>query len=173
MVYYVILNGTQQGPFSVDQICALGITAETPVWCEGMADWTPAGQVADFATRLNHGYQQPGQGWQQPNPGYQQPGPGFAPGQNFGGDVPPCPPNYLAWAIIVTILCCLPFGIVAIVKSSEVNNAYAAGDYTRAYNSSQSAKNWCIWGAVCGVVFSVFYVGAMACTGMFAALGSM
>lgn len=43
--------------------------------------------------------------------------------------VPPCPPTYLALSIIVTALCCLPFGIVGIVKSSSVSREYAIGNY--------------------------------------------
>ena len=38
------------------------------------------------------------------------------------------PDNKLVWSILVTIFCCLPFGIVAIIKSAEVNSKWAAGD---------------------------------------------
>lgn len=44
----------------------------------------------------------------------------------------PCPPTYLALSIIVTVLCCLPFGIVGIIKSSNVSKEYAAGNYAKA-----------------------------------------
>lgn len=52
------------------------------------------------------------------------------------------PPNYLVWAILTTILCCLPFGIVSIVFAAQVNTKWAAGDYDGALQSSKSAKNW-------------------------------
>lgn len=51
--------------------------------------------------------------------------------QTFAPQQPPmepCPPTYLALSIIVTVLCCLPFGIVGIVKSSNVSKEYAAGN---------------------------------------------
>lgn len=48
----------------------------------------------------------------------------------------PKPPNYLALAIITTILCCLPLGIVSIVFSTQVNSKYAIGDYDGAMKAS-------------------------------------
>ena len=47
-----------------------------------------------------------------------------------GGGAPP--PNYLVWAILTTIFCCLPFGIVSIVFAAQVNGKYAGGDYAGA-----------------------------------------
>lgn len=35
------------------------------------------------------------------------------------------PDNNLVWGILVTILCCLPFGIVSIIKASSVDNLWA------------------------------------------------
>jgi len=52
-------------------------------------------------------------------------------------------PNYLVQAILVTLFCCLPFGIVAIVFASQVNARVQAGDMRGALSASQSAKTWC------------------------------
>lgn len=54
----------------------------------------------------------------------------------------PYVPNYLAQAILVTIFCCLPFGIPAIVFAAQVNGKLAAGDYEGARASSRKAKTW-------------------------------
>ena len=51
--------------------------------------------------------------------------------------------NYLVQSILVTIFCCLPSGIAAIVFSSQVNTKLAAGDYDGAMDSSKKAKLWC------------------------------
>ena len=80
-------------------------------------------------------YQQPPQYQQQP-PQYQQQPPqyqqpyqqpyqqAYQPGQQ-----PPMKPdNNLVWAILSTILCCLPLGIVAIVYASKVDGLYNQGD---------------------------------------------
>ncbi|MEE4286278.1 MAG: CD225/dispanin family protein [Mariniphaga sp.] len=52
------------------------------------------------------------------------------------------PPNYLVWAILTTILCCLPFGIVSIVYAAQVNSKWQMGDYQGAKLSSKNAKLW-------------------------------
>ena len=55
---------------------------------------------------------------------------------------PTRPPSYLALAIISTILCCLPLGIVSIVYATKVNNLYADGNYAEAAKASNNAKTW-------------------------------
>ena len=51
-------------------------------------------------------------------------------------------PNYLVQAILVTIFCCLPFGIVSIVYAAQVNGKVVAGDIAGAREASQKAKTW-------------------------------
>jgi len=67
----------------------------------------------------------------------------------------PKPPNYLALAIISTILCCLPLGIVSIVFSTQVNSKYAVGDYEGAEKASKNARLFWILAAVIGIVGSI------------------
>ena len=52
-------------------------------------------------------------------------------------------PNYLVQAILVTLFCCIPFGIVAIVFAAQVNGKIQSGDITGAQDSSAKAKMWC------------------------------
>ena len=52
-------------------------------------------------------------------------------------------PNYLVHAILTTIFCCLPFGIVAIVFAAQVNGKISAGDIDGAKQSSAKARTWC------------------------------
>lgn len=61
-------------------------------------------------------------------------------------------PNYLVWAILTTVFCCIPFGIVSIVYAAQVNAKLAGGDYRGAIDSSSKAKTWAIVAAVCGVI---------------------
>lgn len=68
------------------------------------------------------------------------------------------PDNYLVWAILCTVLCCLPLGIVSIVKASEVNSKWNAGDYEGAIKSSEAAKKWAIYGAISGGIVIVLYM---------------
>ena len=55
---------------------------------------------------------------------------------------PQRPNSYLALAIISTILCCLPFGIVSIIYATKVNALYEDGNYDRAISASKNAKTW-------------------------------
>ena len=52
-------------------------------------------------------------------------------------------PNYLAWAIVVLVLCFWPTGIAAVVYASQVDNRLALGDIAGARESSRKAKMWC------------------------------
>jgi hypothetical protein len=52
-------------------------------------------------------------------------------------------PNYLIFAILATVLCCLPTGIAAIVYAAQVNGKLQAGDYAGAQTASNNAKMWC------------------------------
>ena len=61
-------------------------------------------------------------------------------------------PNHLVWAILVTIFCCLPFGIVAIVYAAQVNGMLNAGDYEGARRASNSAKTWAIVSMALGLI---------------------
>jgi|ERR1700743_1442143 Interferon-induced transmembrane protein len=81
------------------------------------------------------------------------PPPGYPPQQPAGQ----APDNYLVWSILVTLFCCLPLGIVAIIKSTQVNNLWTTGQYAEAQAASASAKKFCIWGAIIGVVVGVIY----------------
>lgn len=100
------------------------------------------------------GQQPPWQG-QQPPPGYQgQPPAGWqAPQQGWTGQAEP--DSHLVWAILSTLLCCLPLGIVSIVYSTKVSGLWAQGRYAEAQAASDSAKKWAIIAAIVGVVSSV------------------
>jgi hypothetical protein len=70
------------------------------------------------------------------------------------------PPNYLPWAILSTVLCCLPLGVASIVFANQVNTKYATGDYAGAVEASKKAKNFAIAAAVIGVIVGVIYFAA-------------
>jgi uncharacterized membrane protein len=68
------------------------------------------------------------------------------------------PKNYLVESILVTIFCCLPFGIAGIVFASQVNSKYASGDYEGALQASKDAKKWMKWGLIAGIIVVVLYL---------------
>ncbi|MBQ3363941.1 MAG: CD225/dispanin family protein [Muribaculaceae bacterium] len=80
---------------------------------------------------------------------------------------PPKPDNYLVWAILTTLFCCLPFGIVSIVYSSKVDTLYYAGDYTNAQQAADKAKKWAMWSAIAcaiGVTLYLMFILILAAT---------
>ena len=63
-------------------------------------------------------------------------------------------------AILTTLCCCLPFGIVAIVYAAQVDNHLSKGDVTAAKNASDNAMTWLIIAWIVGVLFfGVFLLG--------------
>jgi len=83
--------------------------------------------------------------------------------QNPSLQQPPLTPpkNWLVESILVTILCCLPFGIAGIVFASQVNTKYAAGDYNGALQASKDAGKWTkigFWIGIGWIILSVIWV---------------
>lgn len=67
----------------------------------------------------------------------------------------------MVWAILTTIFCCLPLGIVSIVKASQVNIKVAQGDRAGAVKAANDAKNFAIAAAVLGLVVGLIYLLAV------------
>ncbi|MDB5191277.1 MAG: CD225/dispanin family protein [Segetibacter sp.] len=68
------------------------------------------------------------------------------------------PKNWLVESILVTIFCCLPFGIAGIVNAANVNSKFAAGDYNGAIESSKNAAKWTKIGFWIGVGLIVLWI---------------
>ena len=182
MEIYIHANGSNKGPYSLEQLKDLGISPDTPVWYNGLPDWTPAG-VAPATRELffapspdkaivpeepsaeaqatpasgesappipggRQGYN-PNQGYYG-RQGYNPQGYPYGPGQQGP------PPSYLAWAIISTLCCCIPFGVVAIVYASKVNSLWARGDMYGAQKASKRAQLWTILAIVLGLLANFF-----------------
>src|SRR5882757_1906002 len=89
--------------------------------------------------------------WQGQQPGWPgQPSPYGGQPFPYGGQQQP--DNYLVWAILCTVLCCLPFGIVSLVYSNKVSGLWASGQYAESQAAANSAKKWAIIGAITGFV---------------------
>ncbi len=72
----------------------------------------------------------------------------------------PPPNNHLVWAILVTLFCFLPFGVVSIIKASSVNTLWAQGRWPEAYAAAASARTWAIWAmATVPLVFVIWTLG--------------
>ncbi len=68
------------------------------------------------------------------------------------------PDNNLVWAILATVMCCLPLGVVAIIKSSKVDQLWYQGRHEEAIKAAEDAKKWSIYSAVSIGIIVVLYI---------------
>ena len=161
MKYYLANDGQKEGPFTPEELASRGITPSSLVWCEGMTEWTQAGQVPELNAYVLGGAQAPST---LPNGGFTncQQQPGQVP---FGSQTPfapqpsngICPKTWLVESILVTLFCCLPFGIVGIIKASQVESQFRVGNYTGAQQSSADAGKWTKIGFFAGLGIGLLY----------------
>lgn len=158
MQWYYSKNSTQLGPISFEELCAKLASGEVSrsdmVWREGLPDWRPASTMPELAVS--------GSG-APPVPMVQQTG-------GASGNSPYRPPaavsfasgvlipNYLWQSIVVTIFCCWPLGIPAIVYAAKVDGLRAAGNIQGAMAASASAKTWCWVAAGSWLVIIAAYI---------------
>lgn len=142
--YYVTSSNQQAGPYDLNALVAQGITPQTLVWKEGLSGWVPAAQVPEVAAALR-----------------QQSAPG-------GGQVPPPvsagkPTDMLVWAILSTVLCCVPLGVFAIVFAAKSRAAVARGDMELAQQLSKRSIIFTIIAAGVGFIgcIIVFIAGML------------
>lgn len=149
----------QQGPVSPEKFAQNGVTPDTLVWRSGMSDWERAASVPElqeFFTPFTRMDQPP------PVPPRHE-----AENGTYGRSSQPVinpyslprPDTHLVEAVLVTLCCCLPFGIVAIVKSSQVSTFYAKGQYDQAALCSADAQKWVIASVICGILSFCLYGG--------------
>ena len=156
--FYLTADNQRIGPFSLEELMAKSITAQTLIWREGLAQWTSAMQVPEVAALLTN--------TPPPVPPAPNENPGYSGKPTYGPydstqPLPECPENYLIWSILSTIFCCLPFGIVAIYESSQVEKFYYRKEYEKAQKAANRAKNWC-WASFLSVILIwVLYFGAL------------
>lgn len=162
MSQYYYTDGKERfGPFTLEQLRERNITGDTLVWKEGMADWMPAKNVAEFQSLLF-----PSDTFQtsSTNPV----APPFTPAPVPGG----APKNWLVESILVTILCCLPLGIVGIIHATKVESLWNSGQRDAALKASQDAGKWVKIAFFSGLVFIILYFLLVVVFGVMAGIGS-
>ena len=161
MQWYYSKNGTQLGPVTQAELSAKiasgEVSATELVWKDGMSDWTPAANLPEFAHSTPPAVSAPPVSYAQPSP-YAPP----AAPQAYAAKIP----NYLWQSICVTVLCCMPFGVPAIIYDAKVDGLQARGDNAGALSASKTAKMWCWVAFGCGLAFILFNVGIMIFAGV-------
>lgn len=179
MEYWTIIDDRHAGPYSADELIGMGIKPDSPVWTSGLPDWVEASEIEELRIAMEMRDRQaqapvaapeepaiapepipePVQEYPprqpEPQPMSGTPCPQEAPRWEWQQEatVPdePCPPAYLAWSIIVTILCCQVLGIAAIICSAQTKQAYGRGNLAKAKKMSE----WAQWLIILSIVFGL------------------
>lgn len=107
--------------------------ASTLVLPEGGPEWQPLGTVTGFADAFPASTSIPDKPTTFPSPSASV-------------------STHLTPAILTTLCCCLPVGIVAIVYAAQVNSKLSGGDFEGAQAASKKAKTWCWIALALGLV---------------------
>jgi len=156
MTWFYSNNGQQLGPITDQELTAKFRNGELSstdlVWKEGMSDWKPLGEVNLFSAGPMTQMPRSMEG----SVMLQQPP------IRTSAPIRPNIPTYLWQSIVATVLCCMPFGVVAIVYAAKVDSLIAVGDYVGAQSASKSAKTWV--GVSVGIFLLLFvgYFGLIA-----------
>lgn len=136
MKIWIHLNGMQQGPYDPEQLRVMSIGPDTPVWYEGLPGWLPASKAPATASLFAETQPTP------PPP----PSAVTARNQNAGR-----PPTFMGWSILLTVLCCSPIALVAIITGAMSSSRYNAGDLTGAQRLSVTTE----WLLIFAIVFAL------------------
>lgn len=143
---YKIIGADQKeyGPITAEQmmewISQGRANQGTMAMIDGGTGWKPLSQLPEFAAALAAKNPPPALSYAPPSP------------------VTNSIPNYLVQSILVTLCCCLPFGIVAIVYAAQVNSKFASGDVGGAQYASAQAKKWCWIGVIVGLITNAIVI---------------
>ena len=177
--YWIIEDGESVGPFSLEELKNHNLSPTTKIWFRELDEWTKVEDTAlaevlfpkptppTFSTDTYEQNIQP----QQPSfnafdenklkEAYEK---GLEEGKQLDKDtdVRQCPPTYLVWSILATVLCCVPLGIVSIIYSSNVTKYFNNNEYLKAKKASDKALYWTIANIIVWMVtYPIFFTLAL------------
>jgi hypothetical protein len=152
MKKYFYSDGTNNfGPFTFEELNEKNITRETLVWFQELGDWKPAGTVPELIEIF-----------QLVPPPITKAISDIDNSANTKFQKPP--KTWLVESILVTLFCCLPFGIAGIVNAAKIESRFYAGDYDGAKRSSEEAQKWTFMGFWIGIAIGIIYLIVIVAT---------
>jgi hypothetical protein len=136
MNYYYTDGKERFGPFTLAEFRTRNITRDTLVWREGLIDWMPAGNLSELESLFIQNIAQ-------------EPVPTPVHALHSMADMPK---SWLVESILITIVCCLPLGIVGIILSIKMETLWKFGEYKAAQMLSDEAGRWVRIGFFVGIV---------------------
>lgn len=146
--YFYSDGKSKHGPFTLEELREENIERTTKVWYHELEDWKEAGSIPELEDIL-----------------MLTPPPVNIENDNDKGDEnifthqnrQEPPKTWLLESILVTLFCCLPFGIAGIVNASKVETRFYAGDLEGAERYSKEAQKWTQVSFIVGLVVSALY----------------
>lgn len=148
MLYYLIQGGVQTGPFPVEALLSQGMTRDSYVWREGLAEWTRAADVPELRQLFEFTHEEA------PRYGQPQTPPNFNPLEQPQYRMPVPHTNWLPWSVVVLVVgfftSCIGgiFGLVGMIQANKANDAYSRGDSFLGEQANSSARTLIIIGGV-------------------------
>jgi len=157
-------NDNTYGPVSMDALTTLAqngtIMSDTPVRREDESNWRPASDILPIAVpssasgmrclRCNAVNAESAYRCSQCGEILRQ----SAPAPQIIGTIS----SNLFPAILCTLFCFFPFGIVAIIYAAQVKSRLQVGDYTGALAASKNAAMWCWIAFVVGLMLGLILI---------------
>jgi hypothetical protein len=159
-MYYVGRNGSQSGPYPLDELKNMAATGRLApndlVWTDGMSEWKPASAALPevFAAAAPAATPAP------PPPAAGAIHPSYAPAPPPGAVDPMYPAgtpvdSYLWLAVLANLLCCPPLGIPAVIYAAQVQPRQQHGDIAGAMAASKKALSWAIAALIVGILCNI------------------
>ena len=152
---YIVIggDGKEYGPKASvevrDWIAEGRLNPQSQIKEQGDDEWKVLGSLQEFAADFAGSNASMPQAGVSPPPQIHQP---------YAQGAVPNIPNYLVQSILVTLCCCMPFGIAAIVYASKVEGLERMGDIAGAQEASAKAKMWCWIGFGVGIPTQILVV---------------
>lgn len=177
--FFIVINGVTTGPLvGLEAVEERHITANTPVWYDGLDDWQPA-IMAPLTRQLftpDSAYHRRGTtaAADEPAPveetaarndvaatyttstdSYSASADSFG-AANAAATAPERPKPYMVWAIVVAVIFNIVCGLIAVVYAVKVKSKYAQGNYAGSLRCSTSAQWWIAVGICVGLIMTAF-----------------
>lgn len=174
--FFYTKNGQNFGPYSIEQLKKEHITPETMVWHADLKDWVAAAEIEELSVLFTKAGDEPAYGAvPPPPPPKEEPNTSWHEQKNHHEPMPPYPPkSYLLGAILTTIFCCMPLGIVSLIYAILVEVRFEAGNYRGAIKASMQARRWMLISVivafvclVLSIIFNTLFFAGDLLTDMF------
>jgi preprotein translocase subunit Sss1 len=75
------------------------------------------------------------------------------------------PKTWMLESILVTLLCCMPIGIIGLIFAAQVRSKYYKGNLVGAHVASQIAQTCFIVSLICGIIGIIGYIVYLSVNG--------